>query len=65
MKVSQHFTKDTQIPYILADDVLDEKFLPLLWDELNFLSRDLDTLEAALGRQYFSVGPHLAEKFCS
>ena len=49
MKVSQHFTKDTQIPYILADDVLDEKFLPLLWDELNFLSRDLDTLEAADG----------------
>ena len=49
MKVSQHFTKDTQIPYILADDVLEESFLPLLWDELNFLSRDLTTLEAADG----------------
>tara|TARA_Y100000385_G_scaffold10118_1_gene10455 strand:- start:1561 stop:2238 length:678 start_codon:yes stop_codon:yes gene_type:complete len=49
MKVSQHFTKDSQIPYILADNVLEENFLPLLWDELNFLSRDLDTLEAADG----------------
>jgi len=49
MKVSQHFTKDTQIPYIIVDDVLEENFLPLLWDELNFLSRDLDTLETADG----------------
>jgi len=49
MKVSQHFTEESKIPYIIADDVLEEAFLPLLWDELNFLSRDLDTLENADG----------------
>ena len=48
-KISQHLTKESQIPYILVDNVLNKKDLPYLWDELNFLSRDLDRLEDADG----------------